>query len=67
MILDTLYIPWAAVHVGLVQVVPHGDGGGPVILLGSDQSLAKRPKMFTSSVSVERLATLSAQYTAPST
>ena len=27
--------------MGLVQVVPHGDGGGPVILLGTDQGLAQ--------------------------
>ena len=53
----------AAAHVGLAQVVPHGIGGDSV--LGGDQGLAQR--MSTSSGPVERLATLSAQYTAPYT
>ena len=31
----------AEADVGLVQAVTHGDGGGPVILLGGDQGVAQ--------------------------
>ena len=35
----TLAAHVAVAHVGLAQGVSHGDGGGPVKLLGGDQGL----------------------------
>ena len=55
-------------HVGLAQGVSHGDGGGPVKLLGGDQGLAQDVHILGMLLGLSGEAGhMSAQYIAPST